>query len=188
MKYLVFIILAALTPVDLYAKGSSRGGRSSSSSSRSSSSSSKSSSSGSKSSSSSSSSSTPSKSSFSKPSSSTKQVTNSSTKTVGGKSYAKKGYVVDKDYSPSFKGGYQAPPGSTVYYRDRGFMDYLPWVFLFTQGSHREAVVVHPDGTEKVVEEEGVDGMYIFNWIMVIVLTGGIIVAIVWWVNSRSKE
>lgn len=122
------------------------------------------------------------------PTSTTKSV-QSDAKTIGGKKFSGKGSVVDDNYKPSFRGGYTPPAGSTVYYRDSSFMDYLPWIYIFTHDSHQDAVVVQPDGKEEVVQEEGMDSMYVINWILVILSGIGAIYGVMWLVNKlTSKE
>lgn len=107
-----------------------------------------------------------------------------------GKKMSNKGKVVDENYKPSFRGGYVPPVGSTVYYQQRSFLDYLPWVFLFTMTPNREVVVQasEPDGTvkEETHQEEGTDTMYVINWIVSILLLGGLIVIIMRLI-SRKK-
>lgn len=197
MKFLIILVVAALfAPMVADAKGSS-GGRSSG---------------GSRSSYSSSRSSTPSTARTSTPSAPkpapaprVSSTPNSTTKTVvapvktttTGKKTTGKANVVDDTYKPRIKGGYTPPAGSTVQYVERSpsFMDYLPWLYIFSQ-SHRdnvnkqEAVVTEPDGTEKtvVMEEEGTDGLLILNWIIMIALTGGLIWGIVLLVNKFTKK
>jgi hypothetical protein len=124
----------------------------------------------------------------SRPSSTTKTVTSSSPKTVNGKTYSSKGYVVGEGYTPTFKGGYAPPAGSTVYYRDSGgsAWDWFPMYYIMTHDGSSQAVVTQPDGQEKEVEEEGGDGMYFFNWVLVILIGVGIIGLIIWFVNKRS--
>lgn len=129
---------------------------------------------------------TPSKPSVSKsPTSNTKTTTSSNPKTVAGKSFGKKGYVVGDGYNPSFRGGYVAPAGSTVYYRESSMLDWLPFYMIMnSNNAHREAVVTTPEGKEEIVKEEGVDGMYIFNWFISILLIVGVIGGIVYLVNK----
>jgi hypothetical protein len=123
------------------------------------------------------------------PTSSTKTVSSPTNKTVAGKSFGKKGYTVGDGYNPSFRGGYVAPQGSTVYYRESSMMDWLPFYMIMnSQNAHREAVVTTPDGKEEVVKEEGLDGMYIFNWIISILLIFGIIGGIVYLVNKKTNK
>jgi len=123
-----------------------------------------------------------------KPSSAT-AVKTAPAKSIGGKTYSSKGYVVGKDYSPKFKGGYVAPEGSVVQYRNSGFMDWLPfYLIMSSNNAHREAVVTQPDGKEEIVKEEGIDTMYVINWIITILFIGGIIVGIIYLVNKLTKK
>lgn len=169
------------------AKGSS-GGRSGGSSSKSSGSS--------KSSSSSSKTTAPQKSTPSRsPSANTKVVTDAkkpSAATTKGKPYSSKGNVIDGNYQPRFQGGYTAPAGSVVYYRDHSFIDYLPWIYLFSQDSPRndQAVIVQPDGKEVAAqpEPEGVDGLLILNWIILLVIALGLIAGVVWGVYKWQEK
>lgn len=132
----------------------------------------------------------------SKPSSSTKTVVAPVKTTSTGKKTTGKASVVDDSYKPKIKGGYVPPKGSTVQYVERSssFIDYLPWIYIFSQSSrdnvnNKEAVVTEPDGTEKtVVVEEGNDGLLIFNWIMMILLTCGLIYGVVALVNTFTKK
>ena len=123
-----------------------------------------------------------------RPSTATKTVTAAAPKTVAGKTFSRKGSVVDSTYQPRFSGGYTAPVGSTVYYRDNGLMSWLPFYMIMSNQQHREAVVVSPDGKEEIVKEECTDGMYIFNWIITILLCGGLIAGVVYLINRYSKR
>jgi len=133
----------------------------------------------------------------SKPTAATKTVDAPVKTTSSGKKTTGKASVVDDKFKPKIKGGYTPPAGSTVQYvqRNASFVDYLPWLYIFSM-SHREnvknqeAVVTEPDGTEKtvIIEDEGVDGLLIFNWIVMILLVGGIGGGLVWWVNKRTNK
>ena len=103
-----------------------------------------------------------------------------------GKKMKATGAKVDDNYKPTFRGGYTPPTGSTVYYNQRGFMDYLPWIFLFTQDSHREVVVETPDGKQETHTEESVDSMYVWNWIFSILVGLGAVGLVVWLMNRRK--
>lgn len=200
-KILAAIIIGLFTastavPHDVFAKGGGGGGGGSGGS-RSSSSSSKSSSKSKSSTSSSANPSTPSKPSVSaKPGSSTKTVNSAKPVTANGKTFSSKGSVVDDSYKPRFNGGYTPPNGSTVYYRDTSssLMNWLPFYMIWSSdNAHREAVVMEPskDGqpaNQKVVKEEGTDGMYIWNWIISILVILGLIGLIVWFVNRRTTR
>ena len=121
-----------------------------------------------------------------KPTTSTKTTTTApkpSSKTTGGKTYSNQGNVVGGDYAPRFGGGYSPPAGSVVYYRETGFMDYLPWIYLFSHDNaqQQQAVVVQPDGKQVAVKEDTDTGMVIFEWVMLIaiiaIVIGGIVFA-----------
>ena len=195
MKKLFIVFIVLMLPCAVFAKGSSGGGRSSSSGSRSSSSSSPSSKSSSTSNPSKSTPTTPKVSA--KPSTSTKTIDTPSKTTSTGKKTTGKANVVDDNYKPSFKGGYIPPTGSTVQYVERSssFIDYLPWVYIFSQDSRervntQEAVVTEPNGEEKTVEQfnqEGSDEMLVFNWILMIVIGSLGIWGIMWVVSNYTK-
>lgn len=186
-------------------KGGSSGGRSSSSSSKSSSSSSKSSSTSSKNTNQSKSS-TPSKPATPKKGVS-KATPGSKVKTADGKevqSSAKqptnksftqsRGVVGDNGFQPRYQNGY-APPAGSVVYQDRGpsALDYFFIAYLFNSNNsarpeNQQEVVVQPDGKEVQVKpvQEGVDGLLIINWIILIIFIGAIIGGIVWLVNKKT--
>ncbi len=109
-------------------------------------------------------------------------------KSSTGKTMNTTGKVVDANYQPKFKGGYQAPAGSVVYYPQRSFIDYLPWIFLFSQnsGAHRDVVVQEPDGKQVTQKEEGVDSMYVWNWVFSIGVALGAIALVVWLMNRKK--
>ena len=193
MRYLaVLVLLALVVPAIVEAKGSSggRGGGSRSSVSRSTSS-------ASKPSTTSAPKPAPAPKVSSKPTAATKTVDAPVKTTSTGKKTTGKANVVDSNYQPKIKGGYVPPTGSTVQYVERSpsFIDYLPWLYIFSQGhrdnvNRQEAVVTEPDGTEKtvVMEEEGTDGLLILNWVIMIVLTGGLIWFIMWGVNQLTMR
>lgn len=120
--------------------------------------------------------------------SATTQTKTTSPKTIGGKTYSGKGSVVDSNYQPKFSGGYSAPAGSVVYYRQNSFLDYLPLWYIMSHDSHKEAVVQTPDGKEQTVKEEGTDGMYVFNWILTILVGLGLIAGIVYLINKFTTR
>lgn len=128
------------------------------------------------------------------PSKSTVKVTAPVAKKVGGKTFSKKGSVVDATYQPKFNGGYTPPIGSTVYYRQSSALDWLPfYLILNSQNAHREAIVTEPskDGqpaVEKVVKEEGLDTMYIVNWVMSILVIIGFIWLVVYIINKKTNK
>lgn len=115
---------------------------------------------------------------------STKPVVSSSGKKMSGK-----GTVVDDNYKPKFKSGFVPPNGATVYYPQRDFMDYLPWIFLFTQDSHREVVVQttgeNGEVKEETQQEEGIDTMYVINWIVSILLLFGLVYLIMRLISKK---
>lgn len=115
---------------------------------------------------------------------STKPVVSSSGKKMSGK-----GTVVDDNYKPKFKSGYVPPNGATVYYPQRDFMDYLPWIFLFTQDSHREVVVQttgeNGEVKEETQQEEGIDTMYVVNWVVSILLLFGLVYLIMKLISKK---
>lgn len=107
------------------------------------------------------------------------------------------GIVGDNGYTPRFTNGYAAPAGSVVYYRDNSAsaLDYLPWIYLFSHNNPatpaaQQATIVQPDGkqVEAKPAQEGVDGLAILNWILLIGIVLGIIWGIMWGVNKLSTK
>ncbi len=145
-----------------------------------------------------------------KPTASTKTADAPVKTTSSGKKTLGKANVVDESYRPTFRGGYTPPLGSQVQYVNRGasFIDYLPWIFLFSQSSRdrintQEAVVKEPDqtvtnpdgttttipGEEKtVVEDDGSTVLVVFNWIIMIALAGGLVYGVMYIVNSFTNN
>lgn len=124
-----------------------------------------------------------------KPSVETKKVVSTKTVTSStGKKMSGNGSVVDQNYQPRFNGGYVPPAGSVVYYRSYGVMDWLPFYLIMTQGSQREAVVQTPDGKEQTIKEEGVDTMYVINWIVSILFIVALIFGVMYLVTNYSKN
>lgn len=136
-----------------------------------------------------------------RPTTTTKTVAAPVKTTASGKTTTGKASMVDSTYRPTFSGGYTPPIGSSVQYVERSssFIDYLPWIYIFSQSSRdkvnqQEAVVTEPGvdgapGVEKtVVMDEGGDGLLIFNWIIMILLGGGIIWGIMWIVNKLTTK
>jgi hypothetical protein len=123
-----------------------------------------------------------------------KPVPKASTKKPTNKKYTNsKGTVGQNGYSPRFRGGYVAPANSVVYYPSHSALDYLPWIYLFSQQhspQHDSATVVQPNGREVKVEpvKEGTDGMAVFNWIIMILLAVGTIVGIVYVINKLTTK
>jgi len=95
-------------------------------------------------------------------------------------------------YTPRFTNGYTAPAGSVVYYPQHSALDYLPWVYLFSQNSptNDSAMTVEPTGREVVAQpiQEGVDGLAVFNWILLIVIVVSAIGGIIWGVNKITAK
>jgi hypothetical protein len=179
-----------------FARGTSSGGRSSSSSRSSSRSTSSSRSSTSSKSSAKSTASKPvSGKSTAKPGStiktaSGKTVTSSAKKPTNAKYSRSTGVVGDNGYTPRFS-GYSAPAGSVVYYPQHSALDYLPWIYLFSQSSpsRDQATVVQPDNKEvKAQPAGGFDGMILFNWIVFILIIAAIIAGIVYLVNKLTNK
>ena len=116
-------------------------------------------------------------------------------KSPSGKTLSTKSKTVGSNgYTPKFK-GYRPPVGSTVYYNQHSFLDYLPWIFLFSMNSHASATVYPPpvvNGTSTVavapveVKDEAVDTMYVINWIVTILLSLGLIAFIMWLINRKK--
>ncbi|HEY5806152.1 MAG TPA: hypothetical protein VIS56_02070 [Candidatus Saccharimonadales bacterium] len=126
-----------------------------------------------------------------KPTADAKTTTAQKPKAVTGtnKKYSDTGYKVGDTYQPRFA-GYSAPMGSVVYYPQHSFVDYLPWIYLFSQDSpsHDQAAIVQPDGKQVMAEPvRGTDGMAIFNWFLLIVFFVAIIGGIVWLVNKKTQ-
>ena len=112
---------------------------------------------------------------------------------LSGQTYKKTGAVVGSTYKPTFSGGYTPPAGSTVYYRQSSMMDWLPFYMIMTMNSHQQAVVMTPassttPATTKVVEEKGVDSMYVINIIVSILFSLGFIWLVVWLLTKSKKE
>jgi hypothetical protein len=118
-----------------------------------------------------------------------KEVTSSAKKPSDTKFNKSRGIIGDNGYSQRFN-GYEPPAGSVVYYPQHSALDYLPWIYLFSQNSpaNDQATVVQPDGKEvKAEPEKGVDGLAIFNWIVLILMGLGLIALVVWFVNRRTN-
>lgn len=120
-----------------------------------------------------------------------KTIKSSTKKPSNGKYRDSRGIVGDNGYSPRFSNGYSAPAGSVVYYPQHSFIDYLPWIYLFaaTSPQNDKAAVVQPDGKEVIAEpvKEGVDGLAVVNWMVLIALVLGGIAGIVWLVNRFTS-
>lgn len=120
--------------------------------------------------------------------SSGKSVQTSSKKPTSSKVNQQAGITGVDGYTPKFKNGYSAPEGSVVYYPQHSFTDYLPWIYLFSQNSpaNDQATIVQPDGKQVSAPpvEEGMDGLAIFNWVLLFIIGACIIGSIVWGVNK----
>lgn len=120
------------------------------------------------------------------------EVQSSTKKPTNTKYTSSKGIVGDNGYTPRFNNGYSAPPGSVVYYPQHSFIDYLPWIYLFSQDSpsHDQATIVQPDGKEVQAQpvQEGIDGMAIFNWFLLIVIALGIIGGVMYGVYKWTTQ
>jgi hypothetical protein len=117
----------------------------------------------------------------------------SSTKRPAKSEYSRStGVVGDNGYTPRFANGYSAPPGSVVYYPQHSALDYLPWIYLFSQDSpqHDQAVIMQPDGKEVQAPpvQEGVDGMVIVNWIILVIIIAAVCAGIVYLVNKLTRR
>ncbi len=131
-----------------------------------------------------------------KPTATTPKVTKTTQTTVAGKTYAKTGNVVGTGYQPKFQGGVTPPAGSVVYYRQSSLLDWFPIWYILSHDSHRDAVVqstaTSTDGTVKTtetpVQEEGVDTMYVVNWLLTILIGVGLIAGTMWLINKYSKK
>lgn len=124
--------------------------------------------------------------------SSGKSVQTSSKKPTDTKVNSQAGITGVDGYTPKFKNGYSAPEGSVVYYPQHSFIDYLPWIYLFSNNSPSkdQATIVQPDGKQVTAPpvEEGIDGLAVFNWVLLIVIIVGIIGGIVWGVNKLTNK
>lgn len=120
-----------------------------------------------------------------------KTVKSSATKPSNSKYGTEAGTVGADGYSPRFKSGYTAPEGSVVYYPRHSALDYLPWVYLFSQDSPSfdNAVVVQPDDKQVIATpDQGVDGMAVFNWLLIIVFIAGAIWGVMWMVDRATAK
>jgi len=121
-----------------------------------------------------------------------KTIQTSSAKPTNAKFSQSKGVVGDSGYSPRFN-NYSAPAGSVVYYPNHSFVDYLPWIYIFSQNNSPrvdQAVVVQPDGKQVQAQpvKSGVDGMFIFNWIILILLAAAVVAGVMYVVNKLTKK
>lgn len=123
-----------------------------------------------------------------------KTVKSSTAKPKNIKNAQEKGIVGANGYTPQFTTGYHPPAGSVVYYQDHSAIDYLPWIYLFSLGNNSprndQATVVQPDGKQVTAEpvKSGVDGMFILNWIILIIIVLAIIGGIVYLINKVTNK
>lgn len=124
-----------------------------------------------------------------------KSVKSSTAKPLNHKYSTSEGIVGDNGYTPQFRSGYTAPYGSVVYYESHSALDYLPWIYLFSQNNspaqqYQTATVVQPNGQQTVQKpvSSGVDGLVILNWFILVVLALAIVGGIVWGVNKMTKS
>lgn len=124
-----------------------------------------------------------------------KVIKTSTAKPTNAKYNKSVGVVGDNGYTPRFTSGYQAPAGSVVYYQNHSALDYLPWIYLFSQDhspapSQQTATVVQPDGKQVVAKPVagGTDGLAILNWIILIIIVGAIVAGIVALVNKLTTK
>lgn len=116
-----------------------------------------------------------------------KTVTSSTAKPANAKYSQSSGVVGDNGYQPKFTSGYSAPAGSVIYYPQHSFLDYLPWIYLFSHDSPRNdaVTVVQPDGKQvEAKPEEGFDGLAVLNWIVLVVIALAVIAGVVWLVQK----
>ena len=66
--------------------------------------------------------------------------------------------------------------------------DFLPWYYIMTHNGSQSVTVMQPDGKEVKTTQEGSDGMYFFNWFLMIVLIIAAIGGIIWGVNKWSQK
>lgn len=122
-----------------------------------------------------------------------KEIQSSAKKPTNSKYQRSTGIVGDNGYQPRFNNGYTAPAGSVVYYPQHSALDYLPWIYLFSQNNsprNDQAVVVQPDGKEVQAApvKDGVDGLVVINWIILIIIIAAIGAGIVYLVNRLTNK
>jgi len=120
-----------------------------------------------------------------------KSITTSTKKPSNGKYTSQAGITGVDGYTPRFSNGYSAPAGSVVYYPQHSALDYLPWIYLFSQNSpaNDSATIVQPDGKEVVAkpEPEGADGLAVLNWFILILLGIGAIVLVMYLITKFTS-
>lgn len=123
-----------------------------------------------------------------------KEIQTSTKKPTNTRFTRSSGVVGDNGYYPRFRNGYNAPAGSVAYRRDTDFIDYLPWIYLFGHSNaapaNQQVTIVQPDGKEVTAqpEQNGVDGLAIFNWIFIILIVVAIIGGAIWGVNKLTNK
>lgn len=128
-----------------------------------------------------------------KPTTTTPKVSKATPTIKNGKTFSSTGSVVGAGYQPRFRGGIVPPSGSVVYYRDNSFLDYLPLYYILFHDAHRDAIVETPGQngaptTTQVMQEEGIDTMYVWNWVFTILVGLGLIGFVVWLINKATKK
>lgn len=87
---------------------------------------------------------------------------------------------------------YSAPAGSVVYYQQSSMLDYLPWIYLFSQNNspnNPQAVVVQPDGKQVTTQQQGgVNGIVILDWVVLALVAAGLIAGAVYLVNKATSK
>jgi cobalamin biosynthesis Mg chelatase CobN len=113
-------------------------------------------------------------------------TTHLSTSTIGGRRVTGGRTVSNQHFYH-----YSAPAGSVVYYRQSSALDYLPWIYLFSQHNspnNPQAIVVQPDGRQiQTQQAKHVDGMYIFEILIGLVLVAAILFGL-WKIIKKARS
>lgn len=122
-----------------------------------------------------------------------KTIQTSSKKPSNTKFKNEKGIVGQDNYQPRFTNGYVAPAGSVVYYPQHSALDYLPWIYLFSQNNsprNDSVATVQPDGKEVIAKpvQQGTDGMAVFNWILLFLMAAAVIGGVSWIVLKLTNR
>lgn len=123
-----------------------------------------------------------------------KEVQTSSKRPSNSKYTKSTGVVGDNGYQPRYTNGYTPPAGSVVYRENNSALDYLPWIYLFSvmgdSPRNDQQTIVQPDGKEVQAKpvQQGVDGLLILNWIILIIIVAAIVGGIVWLVNKLTNK
>lgn len=67
----------------------------------------------------------------------------------------------------------------------------MPWIYIFSHSSPHDdhAVVVQPNGQQVQAQpQQGIDALFILNWVLFVAIAGAIIVGIVWYVNKLTGK